>query len=400
MLTLLYSLLFFDIMKKRVILFGNNNKNTLGKARSFGEIGYFISLIWVGPRYNLVRHSKYIQQWYNVNSIDEGVDLLLDKFSDPNTKTLVSIEGDGIVAAMDKKYNLLCKYFYFYNAGEERRLSYYLEKINLTDAAKTVGFQVPQTEILNVGELPKQVNYPIITKAIDSFDVGWKWNVFICHTEEDLLEAYKHLKCKVIVVQEFIAKDNELMLEGISVNRGEEVFLPIQGSFYRLPPGAYGSFGYFEEYNSGNGLYYKLKRLLQLVGYSGIFEAELLVSKNKELYFLEVNFRDTMWNRAFAQMGVNLNRIWADSEMSGHLTVGAANVISSPHLFMNEFSDYGRYVRSKKIKLTEWIKDFRRCNTYMVYDKTDIKPLIMYIIIGFLRKLERFGLARKDAHLL
>lgn len=396
----MFSIIVKSMNHRKVVLFGNCNHNTLGKARSFGEAGYIPVLIWVGPRYNLVRYCKYIKEWYNVDTISDGVKLLIEKFSDPHEKTLVSIEGDGIVGAMDEQFDVLKKYFYFYNAGKQGQLSYYLEKANLTKAAEEVGFRVPQTELLEVGEMPIRVSYPLITKAADSYDIGWKTSTHICKSENELRAVYNHIKSKRILVQEYVTKKNELMLEGISVNGGNEVFLPIQGSFYRLPIDAYGSFGFFEEYHEGDVLFGKLKTLLQKIGFSGVFEVEFIIAENNELFFLEINFRDTMWNHAFTQMGINLNKIWAESELAGHLEVGDSRITTSPHLFMTEFGDYGRYVKSGQLKLSEWWKDFRRCKTCMIYDKTDLKPLLVYFYLIVVRKFERIGLAQKDTHIV
>lgn len=384
---------------RTVILFGNNNQNTLGKARSFGDAGFEPILIWVRPRYNLVKHCKYVNHWYNVDTYDEGINLLLDKFANESSKTLVSVEGDGIIAAMDSKYDTLKKYFIFYNAGSQGRLSYYMKKANLIEAAKEVGLRIPKTEEIRVGDLPRSLSYPVITKAADSFDIGGKLNTHICNTPEELREAFKSIKSKKIIVQEYVRKKNELMLQGVSINGGDEVFVPIEGSFYRLPKDAYGSFGFFEEYHEGDKLYNKLKKLLQLVRFSGVFETEFIISENNELFFLEINFRDTMWNHAFTEMGVNLNKIWADSEMAGHLVSCESIIARTKHLFMHEFVDFNRYVKSKEISLSEWFKDFHRTNTCMEYDRTDIMPFLVHLWMIFLKRLERLGLAKKGAHM-
>ena len=380
----------------KVVLIGNNNKNTLGKARSFGEAGYEPIVVWVGPRYNLVRFCKYVKESYDVKTPEQGINLILNKFSSPNKKILLSAEGDGIVAAIDARYNELYDYFFFYNAGEKGRLSYYLEKENLCCLAEECGFDVPKTEMVSVGSMPTKVKYPIFTKAVDSFDISWKSSANICYNEDDLIRVYNNQKSDKILLQEYVVKKNEFMLEGLSVNGGKEVFLPIQGSFYRIPNGAYGSFGFFEEYKSGDSLFEKLKLLLSKVHYSGIFEVEFIVGEDNSLYFLEVNFRDTMWNHAFTNMGVNLNAIWAKSEKEGCLCVENETVISSPSSFMNETVDFGRYVKTKQMSFFKWLKDFIACDTHMLWCKGDQKPFRRYLILILFRRLKRIGLAKGD----
>ena len=380
--------------KEKVILIGSNNKNTLGKARSFGEAGYLPIVIWVGQRYNLVRYCKYVKESHQVTTPEEGIEFILQKFASPAKKTLLSVEGDAIVAALDAQYNKLIKYFYFYNAGEEGRLLFFLRKENLCHAAEKCGFSVPQSEIVNVGELPKLVKDPIFTKAADSFDRGWKSSAHICYNEVDLLSVYSHLNCETLLLQEYIPKKNEFMLQGLSFHGGEEVYLPIQGSFYRLPNGEYGSYGYFEEYKSGSVLFNRLKKLLLQIRYSGIFEVEFIIAEDGTLYFLEVNFRDTMWNHAFTNMGINLNAIWAKSELEGKLSFGEATVSKSPSRFMNENIDFDRYVKTRKLSFLKWFKDFYSCDTHMLWCKGDQRPFRMYLVLILLRRLQKIGLIK------
>ena len=380
--------------KEKVIIIGSNNKNTLGKARSFGEAGYVPILVWVGPRFNLVRYCKYVRESYEVETPEEGIEFILQRFASSTKRILLSVEGDAIVAAIDARYDQLIKFFYFYNGGEQGRLSYYLRKENLCRSAEECGFRVPKTEIVTVGELPKRVKYPIFTKAADSFNLEWKKSAHICYSEEDLIGVFSTLSCETILLQEYIPKKNEFMLQGLSVNGGEDVFLPIQGSFYRVPNGEYGSYGYFEEYKSGAVLYNQLHTLLKRIKYSGIFEVEFLVAEDDALYFLEINFRDTMWNHAFTNMGINLNSIWAKSELEGKLCVGDARVSSSPSRFMNENIDFDRYVKTNKLSLVKWFRDFCSCDTHMLWCKSDQRPFWRYLILILLRRFQKIGLIK------
>jgi len=232
--------------EKTVILIGNNNKNTLGKARSFGEVGYTPIVIWVGPRADLVKYSRYIKDYYDVDTAEDAVDLLIKKFKRPNVKLLVSVEGDGLIAELDKNYDRLKDSFVFYNAGEQGRLSMFLQKEVLCAAADKCGFLVPKTKLMIVGDCDHGLKYPIFTKASDSYDISWKSSAHIIESEDELLQLYAQLKCPDILLQEFVVKKNELFLEGVSINGGEEVYIPIQGLYHRFPSNAYGSYGYFE----------------------------------------------------------------------------------------------------------------------------------------------------------
>ena len=56
---------------------------------------------------------------------------------------------------------------------------------------------------------PTKVPYPLITKAIDSTVDNWKSQVYVCHNENELVEAYSKLKGERILLQQYIEKENE-----------------------------------------------------------------------------------------------------------------------------------------------------------------------------------------------
>ena len=378
-----------------VILIGNNNKNTLGKARSFGEAGFNPILIWVGPRANLVKYSRYIKEYYDVESAEQAVDLLIERFKRKEEKMLVSVEGDGLIAELDKNFDILKDYFIFYNAGEQGRLSTFLQKEVLCEAAEKCGFRVPRTKLMKVGDCNHGLTYPIFTKASDSYDISWKSSAHVCETEEELKRLYLKIKSNDVLLQEYILKKNELMLEGISVNGGNEVYIPIQGSYYRFPIDAYGSYCFFEKCNNHDDLLDSTKKLLKLIGYSGIFEVEFLIDKNDNYYFLEINLRDTIWNYSFTTMGVNLNQIWADSEKMGKLCLDSVKYIKERINSMNEFVDFDRYVKTKKIKISNWNKEYRTSDALMVKNKKDNKPFRKYLLFFIARRFQSIGFFRK-----
>ena len=66
-----------------------------------------------------------------------------------------------------------------------------MEKEKLCRLAAKYGLKTPSSEIVNVGEFPKSIGYPILTKAADSFNAKWKSRVSICKNEEELLDFYK-----------------------------------------------------------------------------------------------------------------------------------------------------------------------------------------------------------------
>ena len=361
------------------IIFGRNAGNTLGQIRNFGEMGMKSIVVWYGNDHHKPTGSRYTQEFYEVNGIDDGIDFIIKNFAEPGKKHLLSTDNDGIVGALNHRYDELKDYFYFFNAGEKDRLNELMPKEVLCVLAEECGLKIPKTELVDIGVLPTKLKYPIFTKSADSFKISWKESVSICRTESDLVKYYEQYKLGKVLLQEYIEKKNEFILQGVSVNDGKDVFIPIQGSYYRLPDDAYGSFLHFERSAISTDLYEKLKRMFEKIRYSGVFEIEFLQDKNDELYFLEINFRHTLWTHTFTDMGMNLSRVWAEAVVAGKI-VNVDGPIHEPHKLMNELIDFKRYVVTRKMKLSEWIRDFKSANSYVFWDSKDKMPCAFYVL--------------------
>lgn len=55
-------------------------------------------------------------------------------------------------------------------------------------------------------EIPEGLEYPLITKAAISTIGAWKKDVFICNNQEELEEAYKHIRSSRVMLQKYIHK--------------------------------------------------------------------------------------------------------------------------------------------------------------------------------------------------
>ena len=54
--------------------------------------------------------------------------------------------------------------------------------------------------------------------------------------------------------------------------------------------------------------------------------------------------------------------------------------IHEPHKLMNELIDFKRYVVTRKMKLSEWIRDFKSANSYVFWDSKDKMPCAFYVL--------------------
>lgn len=87
-----------------------------------------------------------------------------------------------------------------------------MQKAEQIKIAQECGVRIAESEIVKVGQLPTKVKYPLITKAVNSLVDGWKKNVFICHNEAELRDAYKYMDESEIMLQEYIHKKMNCVL--------------------------------------------------------------------------------------------------------------------------------------------------------------------------------------------
>ena len=152
----------------------------MGIVRTLGEAGIRPIVVAVKGNLKFVGQSKYVKQKFYVDSTKDGIELILERFAiDKIEKSFILTGDDVTVALLDKYYEKLKDYFYFYNAGGSGRISHYMNKDVMMDLVTKHGIQVAKTWKVNVGEIPRDVVYPIMTKAINSIGTEWKDIVYI-----------------------------------------------------------------------------------------------------------------------------------------------------------------------------------------------------------------------------
>ena len=227
-----------------VIVFGQFCYNSLGQIRSFGEIGIKPDVIWLQNEYHTPEGSRYINKFHTVQTCEEGLDYILRNY--PGTKKyFISTDIDDAVSLLNERYDEFKDRYIFFNASEKGRLTNFLKKekqLEIMRKSSRGGVYIPQYECIKRGDLPKKISYPIITKAVASFNYSWKESSFICRDKEELLQAYENIQTDELILQEYIEKDNEVAIEGISYNNGRNVYIPIQGEYLRFPEGNFGTF--------------------------------------------------------------------------------------------------------------------------------------------------------------
>lgn len=368
-------------MKKvqKYIVFCPDHFNPLGIVRSLGEVGIKPIVIIHAKKSILVKYSKYIGEIYYVETLEQGCDLLLEKYGNEPFKPFVYAASDDIESELDKRYDTLKEHFHFYNAGEAGRITRMMEKSVIVEMAEQCGLRIPKTEIVKRGEMPTALSYPILTKASTSTIDNWKSNVFICHNDDELKAAFSNIRCEDVILQEYIQKVDELNIEGFCIKDGKDVFMPLQNRFYRTTADSYGNYLYIDKLLPSEFVE-PIRKLFAMTGYNGIFEMEFMIDADGRYYFLEINFRNSAWGYAYTKCGLNFFTMYPEALLSGKLpeyTDGMCKKL--PFKLMDELTDFKWSVLSGKLSLWQWLKELKTADCIFYYNSDDKKPFFYYL---------------------
>lgn len=366
-----------ELRKHKFIVFGAEHYNPLGIVRSLGEEGIRPIVIIIDGGPPLTSKSKYIQRVHHVKDRNDGLCILVGKYIDKECPAFIYASDDTLVSLLDAHYDELKGKFYFFNAGEKGKLEYYLNKKNIGDLAVKCGLNFLETQVVNNGDIPEKINYPIITKPIDSTAIGWKRDMYICNNEKELKEAFTKIHSPIVMIQRYIIKKNEYCLEGFSCNHGHDLFISIQSSYnYKLPM-SYSPYMTVNNFNNMNNVFPGLQAMFREIGFEGIFEVEFLVAEDGKLYFGEINFRNSTWSYASTCAGMNLPILWADSMLLGNQVDNCRKEIGEPGFTaMVELTDFKERVIKSKYSIIKWIKDLKKCKCRYYIGRNDWRPVL------------------------
>lgn len=365
----------------KVVIVGGNHHNTLSMVRCFGEYNIKVDLIIVGTSKGAVARSKYVNICCLVHNAEDVVSLLMRDYVNEINKTTIISCADDVAAQLDIHYSQLISSFNFFHAKENGRVSKYMNKLVQVELAKYVGLYVPFTTIYQKGNDTSFDNFPCLLKPLTSKDGGKRIN--ICSTKEELkFLLMEESKFYNILIQEYILKEYEIVVLGVSIN--DDVLLP--GYIKKIRENKGGTT--YAKVEAVEGLPLELiescKLMIREMRYEGLFGIEFIYSKGK-YYFIEVNLRNDATCYALAKAGVNLPLIYSLAirgidykpcllEDVRHLTL------------MVELKDF-KFVLKGQVSLIKWVRELCQCDVLFYYSKEDMNPfwfsLFSFIIRPF-----------------
>lgn len=357
---------------KHIVITGDTG-NALGVVRSLGEADIEPILIYLVEESHLptLIKSKYLSVVHKVYSYKEAVNLLIMTYGNEMLKPFLYTCDDSVQSIVDDQYNTLVDKFYFFNAGKEGRINHLMDKHEISLIAEFCGCNIPKQEVVDTGMMPRTLQYPVMTKTLKSTMGLWKEDSYICHSAEELQQAYKKIQSPKLLIEEYIDKKNEFTLMGFSCNNGNDVYIPYIVTYLRSSSSSYGHYMEVKPFNNGE-LRSKAYEIIRRCKFSGCFEIEFLIDSNDKIWFLEVNFRYSFWNYALTFGGVNYPIAWAKSILGNKIEKNYR--LKDYFTALNEPGDFGQSVVKKKISILEWLYDVHYADMLFFWNPKDPIP--------------------------
>ena len=354
------------------IVLGDSFNNTLGLIRSIGEAHVPVCLILEGNDRLFISHSRYVTECYHINTLDDAPALLADLYNTHQNYALIC-SNDKAALLVDSNEATLSALYHTPMRG--KALHHLFDKDAQCALAEKCGFTVPQSAIYTRGNsFPTEIQYPLLIKPANS-NCGEKSDIHICRDTTDLNKALSaNSICETFIVQEFIEKDYEINMIGISTDR--EVIVPGGIKKLRHYPNINGpcSFGRFMPAENLGVDIEPIRRFITESGYRGPFSVELLRKGNND-YFMEFNFRHDGLAYSATASGANL--------MKGFF--GTAPIGKVRPTYMMDLSVDFMHVKNKHISFTRWIGDFIRTGCQLNFNIKDPRPTLNYYKAKILR---------------
>lgn len=360
-----------------VIVFALEHYNPLNMIRAFGEQGINPVYISVKRRYEVATKSKYISKLHCVDSVEDGFLLLINQYGrlseETGKKPYILFSDDKSVGYFDLHFEEWKDKFITYNAGRNGRINEFMDKYEIQQCAKRHGFNVLDSYVIKKGDpVPDGLWYPIITKDISPNLGSWKSDVFICQNKQELVEALEKITCPLIMLQHFVDKQNEMALEGYTINNGKEMQIITQMKWKYLIQGYYSPFHDVCMFTDKD-VEIRLQAMFEEIGFEGVFEVEFLIDKDGTYYFMETNFRASAWNPTCKFAGMPLPYLWVKGMMNGYIDPNDRKEFE-PFTSMSEIIDYSKRVEGGLCSIAEWLRDFKDAKCVYIYDKEDRGP--------------------------
>jgi D-aspartate ligase len=119
--------------------------------------------------------------------------------------------------------------------------------------------------------------------------------------------------------------------------------------------------------------------MIEEIGLEGIWEYEFLVGKDGKMYFMEINFRNTVIGWATTVAGMPNITLWCKSMQEGHIADNCYKNIPEGFTTMAECFDYDARVKAGLLSHKEWMKQYKSVDAKLYKGRKDFRPFFSFM---------------------
>jgi len=382
-----------DAKLPRVVVAGRNYCSNLCMARAIGRAGYEVEILRLFKKRPRIKelmkqlmpdaYSKYVKAYHVciLSGKEERVVRRLKNLADPNRKMLLVPVDDLVANIIDDYLDELSEFYLISNVdGCPGAINRMMSKGVQKELALKAGLPVVNSCVIKSEngefEIPSSVTYPCFMKPNISKN-GLKSTMQKCENEEELIAALTELAQKKdieILVEDYVEIEREYSILGLSTKDGV------------IGPGFFGAEKGGHKERRGVALTGKVRpceeheelinKILEFIGtlnFEGLFDVDLLETKDGKMYFIELNLRFGGSGYAITQSGVNLPGMFADYM-----------VLGKPIDLNCKIERTGSTFVSEKIMIEEYLNGFltmdemkhimKESDIHFIKDESDKKP--------------------------
>jgi len=404
----------------RVIITGRNYCSNLTIARSVGEAGYEVEVLRIFQkrprRRNLMKqirpdaYSKYVKA-YHVCVSNRKSRVIVDKLislADENRKMLIIPADDLMANIIDDYYEELSEFFLMPNvSGKQGEVNRLMSKEVQKDLAKAAGLPVLNSCVIKTEkgafEIPESITYPCFMKPNISKNSS-KGRMRKCESKEELIGYITEFSMKKdieMLVEDFVDIGKEYSLLGLCA--GDNIVAP---GFFVAEKGGHearrgvamtGRILPCEQYEE---FINSLNEFMKKLGFTGLYDIDLIETKDGKMYFVEVNMRYGASGYAVTKCGANLPGLFVEHMYSGksieesHIEMESNKTFISEKVMIDEYTE--NYISRKEL---DHLMD--ETNIHFVKNEEDTRPYRhfkrYYYIAAVMRKLYAIRERRNEA---
>lgn len=374
-----------------VVVVGRNYCNILTMTRALGESGYRVEILRVFKKkpspINILgkmkpdAYSKYVEK-YQECIVCENPKLIIEELMKATgRKRLLIPVDDYSVEIIDQSLDLLRdKYIVSNIGGRINGISCLMDKNKQKEEAEKVELPILKSELVRsvngTFDIPENLKYPCFVKPNKSAN-STKAQMKKCCDRDELAVFLKQMASKgdfEMLVEEFAEICAEYSILGVAKNNvaiAPCVFKVIEGGHKeRKGVTLIGKTVGTEKYQN---MIDQCLKYVKHLDYEGIFDIDLIETKDNNIYFIEINFRAGASTHVFTKSGVNLPGIYADAVLKGKKIDTEIRVYDTGKYFVSEKILLEEFTR-RDVSLKSVFRYMRNADVHFIKDKNDPRP--------------------------